>query len=146
MYRTFAPFFMGDKGDRRVTGCNTIEKGHFALLYRLLTVKFSREFRGVVARRQALSASCSHVPTPCFLLLPPPLCPPLTHPVTLLSPLSPMKKGANPLWQAVLSPCHPFSRIIPYGMWSTCRQRWCLRTPAKRIVWWMCAAVRRHQK
>jgi len=34
------------------------------------------------------------------------------HPVTLLSPLSPMKKGANALYIGVLSPLHPFSRKI----------------------------------
>ena len=32
--------------------------------------------------------------------------------VTLMSPLSPYKKGANPLSQAVLSPCHPFIEKI----------------------------------
>ncbi len=29
-------------------------------------------------------------------------------PVTLLSPLSPFKKGANALYIGILSPCHPF--------------------------------------
>jgi len=29
------------------------------------------------------------------------------HPVTLLSPLTPMKKGANALYIGVLSPLHP---------------------------------------
>ncbi len=29
-------------------------------------------------------------------------------PVTLLSPLSPSKKGANALFISILSPCHPF--------------------------------------
>jgi hypothetical protein len=29
------------------------------------------------------------------------------HPVTLLSPLSPSKKGANALYIGILSPCHP---------------------------------------
>ena len=29
-------------------------------------------------------------------------------PVTLLSPLSPSKKGANALYIGILSPCHPF--------------------------------------
>ena len=36
------------------------------------------------------------------------------QPVTLLSPLSPSKKGANPLWQAVLSPCHPFFDFLEF--------------------------------
>ena len=31
-------------------------------------------------------------------------------PVTLLSPLSPSKKGANALYIGILSPCHPFLR------------------------------------
>ena len=30
------------------------------------------------------------------------------HHVTLLSPLSPLKKGANALYIVVLTPCHPF--------------------------------------
>ena len=29
-------------------------------------------------------------------------------PVTLLSPLSPSKKGANALFIGILSPCHPY--------------------------------------
>ncbi len=66
MYRAFAPFSEGVRGDRRVTGCNTQEKGHLTLLYRLLTVKFSREFKSVAARAFALAASCSHDPAPCF--------------------------------------------------------------------------------
>ena len=40
---------------------------------------------------------------------------PLRQPVTLLSPLSPSEKGANPLWQAVLSPCHPFNEKFLYA-------------------------------
>jgi len=32
---------------------------------------------------------------------------PLRVPVTLLSPLTPMKKGANALYIGVLAPCHP---------------------------------------
>ena len=31
-------------------------------------------------------------------------------PVTLLSPLSPSKKGANALYIGILTPCHPFRR------------------------------------
>jgi hypothetical protein len=31
-------------------------------------------------------------------------------PVTLLSPLSPLKKGANALYIGILTPCHPFRR------------------------------------
>ena len=93
MYRAFAPFFMGDKGDRRVTGCNTLEKGHFALLYRLLTVTFSREFRGVVARRQALAASCSNVPTPCVVITDPTPNP------------SPTREGS-------ITACHPSVTLV----------------------------------
>ncbi len=39
----------------------------------------------------------------------------VVQPVTLLSPLPPSEKGANPLWQAVLSPCHPFYEKILYA-------------------------------
>jgi hypothetical protein len=40
----------------------------------------------------------------------PPLCNSTesVNPVTLLSPLSPSKKGANALFIGILSPCHPF--------------------------------------
>jgi len=34
-------------------------------------------------------------------------------PVTLLSPLTPIKKGANALYIGVLSPLHPLTRKIP---------------------------------
>ena len=38
-------------------------------------------------------------------------CSPCDVPVTLLSPLTPMKKGANALYIGVLPPLHPFPQI-----------------------------------
>ena len=62
----------------------------------LFTCEFSREFMCCCAHWDSFVRNVNHK----------------RQPVTLLSPLSPSKKGANPLWQAVLSPCHPFYEII----------------------------------
>jgi hypothetical protein len=47
-------------------------------------------------------------------------------PVTLLSPLSPLKKGANALYIGILSPCHPFLKKFLYmtkANWSKSARR-----------------------
>jgi len=68
----------------------------------LYIIEFSREFT-----RQVPSGLSSHGHATHLM----PSALPPAYPVTLLSPLTALKKGADALYIGVLSPCHPFPQI-----------------------------------
>ena len=68
MYRAFAPFSEGVRGDRRVTGCNTIERQphgivvpHVAVPKDAISREFSREFIRQVPPLTSVTASNAQI-------------------------------------------------------------------------------------